>query len=94
LTALSVSLRNMDANSPSKHTRRLESYAHAAKTGSIVVARPPDHPAHGQLFARPSSWIEDNDDGREALVLASRTLGHEVHAANTGRAGIELVQQT
>jgi CheY-like chemotaxis protein len=38
--------------------------------------------------------IEDNDDGREALVLALRTLGHEVHAANTGRAGIELVHQT
>jgi signal transduction histidine kinase/ActR/RegA family two-component response regulator len=34
--------------------------------------------------------IEDNDDGREALVMALRAAGHEVEAAATGRAGIEL----
>jgi signal transduction histidine kinase/ActR/RegA family two-component response regulator len=34
--------------------------------------------------------IEDNDDGREALAMALRAAGHEVEAAATGQAGIEL----
>lgn len=38
--------------------------------------------------------VEDDDDGREALVTALRLLGHEVQAAGTGLAGIELVLRT
>jgi signal transduction histidine kinase len=35
--------------------------------------------------------IEDNDDGRDALVTALRLLGHDVQGAGTGQAGIDLV---
>jgi CheY-like chemotaxis protein len=37
--------------------------------------------------------IEDHDDGREALVIALQLLGHDVQAASSGEAGIELVQR-
>jgi signal transduction histidine kinase len=37
--------------------------------------------------------IEDNDDGREATTMALKVLGHDVQAANSGRAGIELALQ-
>jgi signal transduction histidine kinase len=62
-------------------------------TADLVPPRQPE-PSPGPVHRWRVVVIEDNDDGREALVLALRTLGHEVHAANTGRAGIELVQRT
>jgi signal transduction histidine kinase len=34
--------------------------------------------------------IEDNDDGREAVSMALRAMGHDVQATNSGQAGIEL----
>jgi two-component system, chemotaxis family, CheB/CheR fusion protein len=35
--------------------------------------------------------IEDNDDAREALILALQLAGHEVSSASSGREGVELV---
>jgi signal transduction histidine kinase len=37
--------------------------------------------------------IEDNDDGRDALVMALRAVGLDVQAARNGQAGIELVMR-
>lgn len=51
----------------------------------------PREPVTSTLSARRVVLIEDNDDGREALVMALRALGVDVQAAKTGRAGIELV---
>ena len=41
----------------------------------------------------PIALIEDDDDGREALVVALQLLGQDVEAASSGDAGIDLVQR-
>jgi hypothetical protein len=48
-------------------------------------------PARVTVLRQRIVVIEDNDDGREALVTALGLMGHEVRAAATGQAGIELV---
>ena len=48
-------------------------------------------PARVTVLRQRIVVIEDNDDGREALVTALGLMGHEVRAAATGQDGIELV---
>ena len=51
----------------------------------------PAESATPALVRRRVVVIEDNDDGRDALVMALRAVGLDVQAANSGQAGIELV---
>jgi signal transduction histidine kinase len=59
----------------------------------LTVETPPTAPDLASVTVRRQRvvLIEDNDDGREALVTALGLLGHEIQAARTGQAGIELV---
>lgn len=52
---------------------------------------PVPSPARVTVLRQRIVVIEDNDDAREALVTALGLMGHEVRAAATGQAGIELV---
>jgi len=58
----------------------------------LTTERPPVEPAPTTetVLSRRVVVIEDNDDGREALVTALALMGHEVQAASTGAAGVEL----
>jgi CheY-like chemotaxis protein len=51
--------------------------------------RPTATPTAGRVLV-----IEDNDDGREALVMALKAVGIDVQGASSGRAGIELALQS
>ena len=55
-----------------------------------VRLKPGTSPAVEEAPPRRIVVIEDNDDGREALVVALRLLGCEVRAAATGREGMAL----
>jgi len=71
------------ANAGTEFTVRLPLTAETPPTA-------PD-PANIAVLRQRVVLIEDNDDSREALVTALGLLGHEIQAASTGQAGIELV---
>ena len=61
-----------------------------------VVAEVPAKPVEPEtpsLVRQRVVVIEENDDGRDALVIALRSLGLDVQAASSGQAGIELVMR-
>jgi len=47
------------------------------------------NPSRPAIAGRRLLIIEDHDDGREALATLLQQIGHEVHQASTGAAGIE-----
>lgn len=74
--------------------------ARPGETGAVFTMRlpitsrslPPDAgPAANEAPPRRIVVIEDNADGREALVVALRLLGCDVRAGATGREGMALV---
>jgi len=54
---------------------------------------PLQQPARARGTPRRVLVIEDNDDGREMLLIPLRRYGHEVLEAATGREGIEAVER-
>jgi CheY-like chemotaxis protein len=59
----------------------------AIERPGAAVAASPSAPAD----ARRILVVEDNADARESLVALLRLAGHDVRAADTGRAAIEMV---
>ena len=82
------------------HGGAVEAHSHGPGRGSIFVVRLPrcaepatDSAAAGRASAPPNRsyrllLIEDNLDARQALRMLLETVGHEVHEASDGEAGV------
>ena len=82
------------------HGGTVQAHSEGRHTGAVFSVRLPvavapssAPPAPSRSSALPKRFvlIEDNDDAREALLIALQIDGHEVHGARTAGEGLELV---